>query len=91
MQQSIFNKKTKRTTIYFCHPYCSCERGSNERMNREIRRWIPKSSDINQYDHNYIKHVETWLNNYPKSIFNYNTPFNLFNEELNKLGINNSF
>lgn len=28
--------------IYYCHPYCLCERGTNERINRELRRVFPK-------------------------------------------------
>ena len=32
----------KRTNIYYAHPYCSGERGTNENNNRMIRRWIPK-------------------------------------------------
>lgn len=32
------NKKgKKRTEVYYCHPYCSAERGSNENQNRMIR------------------------------------------------------
>lgn len=87
MQKSIFNKYTKRTIVYFCHPYCSYERGSNERMNREIRRWIPKGSDISKYDSEYIRFVQDWLNDYPKPILNFDTSNNLFNIELNKIGV----
>lgn len=35
-----------RTQLYFAHPYCSSERGSNENHNGIIRRFIPKGSDI---------------------------------------------
>lgn len=31
-------KKGKRTEVYYAHPYCSGERGSNENNNRMIRR-----------------------------------------------------
>ena len=37
--------KGKRTKIYYCHPYSSYERGSNEKQNRMIRRWLPKGAD----------------------------------------------
>ncbi|MED0651416.1 hypothetical protein P9246_07915 [Aeribacillus pallidus] len=30
------------TSVYFTHPYCSSERGTNERHNGLIRRFIPK-------------------------------------------------
>ena len=31
-------RKGARTTVYYCHPYSSWERGSNERQNGMIRR-----------------------------------------------------
>ena len=67
---SSINSSEKRTDLYYCHPYCSSERGSNENANRLIRRWIPKGSDISQYSDEYIKQVQDWLNNYPRKIFN---------------------
>ena len=45
---SLFAKKKARTEIYYCHPYSSYERGSNEQMNGQIRRFIPKGSDISK-------------------------------------------
>ena len=49
--------KHKRTKIYYCHPYCLSERGTNESLNREIRRLIPKGSDLSKYTKDYIKYV----------------------------------
>lgn len=72
----------KRTQTYYCHPYCSSERGTNERLNREIRRLIPKSSDISQFTTQYIQYVENWVNNYPREIFGYATSNELFNKHL---------
>lgn len=37
MEKSCLRKKS-RTSIYYAHPYCSGERGSNENSNRLIRR-----------------------------------------------------
>ncbi|GHU46456.1 IS30 family transposase [Clostridia bacterium] len=58
----------KRTQHYFCHPQCSWERGSNERFNREIRRWIPKGVDIGGFSDEYVAEIEQWLNEYPRAI-----------------------
>lgn len=68
IEKSILTNE-KRTDLFYCHPYCSSERGSNENANRLIRRWIPKGSDISQYSIEYIKMVENWINNYPRKIF----------------------
>ena len=80
MQKSIFNGQ--RVTVYYCHPYSSWERGSNERLNREIRRLIPKGSDISVYSPSDIRHVQEWVNNYPREIFGYRTSEELFQREL---------
>ncbi len=64
-------RKTKRTKIYYAHPYCSGERGSNENNNRMIRRWIPKGTIIDEISKEYIQKIEDWINNYPRAMFDY--------------------
>ena len=78
---------SSRTAVYYCHPYCSSERGSNEKQNQMIRRWITKSTKIEQYSDEYIQNTADWLNNYPRGIFDYETSRYLFQRELQKLGI----
>ncbi len=68
--------------IYFPHPYSSFERGSNERHNGLIRRFIKKGKAINDYDANYISQVEQWCNTLPRKILNYHTPEQLFEYEI---------
>ena len=63
--------KKKRTEIYYAHPYCSGERGTNENNNRLIRRWIPKGIDIGNIKVSFIKEIENWINNYPRAMFDY--------------------
>jgi IS30 family transposase len=59
----------QRTKVFYCHPYSSWERGSNENQNKLIRRWIPKSTPIENFTDEEIKNIETWVNNYPRAIF----------------------
>jgi IS30 family transposase len=59
-----------RTSLYFCHPFCSCERGSNENANKLIRKYIPKGCDIGGYTDDDIKQIENLINNYPRRLFN---------------------
>ena len=68
LEKSIINKKLKRTIIYYCHPFCSSERGSNENQNRLIRRFIPKGSDISLLTNEDIKQIQEWMNNYPRKL-----------------------
>ncbi len=64
-------KKGTRTKIYYAHPYCSGERGTNENNNRLIRRWIPKGTIIDNISKEFIKQIENWINNYPRAMFDY--------------------
>lgn len=61
--------KGQRTVTYFCHPYSSSERGTNENTNRMIRRWIPKGDDIGLYSPHEIQQIQDWINDYPRKIF----------------------
>lgn len=64
-------RKGNRFSVYYAHPYCSGERGTNENANRMIRRWIPKGTDIITITVKYIKKIQEWINNYPRKIFDY--------------------
>lgn len=72
LEKSYDKRKTKaRTQVYYAHPYCSGERGSNENGNRLIRRFIPKGTDITLITEEFIKQIENWINNYPRAMFKY--------------------
>lgn len=62
------NKQKKRTKLYYCHPFSSWERGTNENINKMIRRFIPKGANIDTYSKEEIQYVENWINNYPRKI-----------------------
>lgn len=77
----------KRTKLYYCHPYSSYERGSNEAQNRLIRRHIKKGSDFDRLPDAEIKRIEDWINNYPRRLFGYGTARQMFDHELAQLGL----
>lgn len=74
-------RKGKRTAVYFCHPYSSYERGSNENANILIRRWFPKGTDFGKVTHKEVKKVEDWMNNYPRRLLGFKTARQLFDHE----------
>ncbi len=84
LQKSILTDGN-RTKVYYCHPYCSCERGSNENQNRLVRRKIPKGINFDDKSIEEIQKVEDWINNYPRKMFGWRTASDMFQEELNKL------
>ncbi|NLA64272.1 MAG: IS30 family transposase [Bacteroidales bacterium] len=80
MERSCVSKGKQRTQVFYAHPYSAFERGSNENLNRMIRRFIPKGTDISTYTKQEIKKIEQWLNTYPRKILDYRTPQEVFNQ-----------
>lgn len=64
-------RKGARTKVYYCHPYSSWERGTNENTNGLIRRWFPKGTDFSKVSVQEIQKVEDWLNAYPREILGF--------------------
>ncbi len=81
------NSNRKRTTFYYCHPYSSYERGSNENQNRIIRRFIPKGVPISHFSDLDLRRTQDYLNNIPRRILGLSTAAEAFQKELDALGI----
>lgn len=60
--------------IYFCHPRSPWEKPSIENLNRFIRRYVPKSSDISKYSRHFIKSLEAKANRRFMECLGYLTP-----------------
>jgi len=73
------------TDVYFARPYAPYERGSNERHNGLLRRYIPKGKAISDYSTKAIQRIYHTLNNLPRRILDYQQPAVLFEQELAKL------
>ena len=74
-----------KTLVYFAHPYTSCEKGSIERHNGLIRRFIPKGKCIDSYSDEQISQIETWCNSLPRKLLGNRTPDDLFENELDRI------
>ena len=70
-------KKLYGIEWYFCHPYCSWERGLNENTNGLIRRFLPKGSDFNLVTDETIKFIQNSLNSRYRKRIGRMTPTNL--------------
>lgn len=87
LERSCINKTIPRTRVYYCHPYSSWERGSNEHVNGMIRRRHPKGTDFSKVSKEEIAATEKWINEHPRRIFGYKSSAIMFQECLNELGI----
>lgn len=68
-------EKLLNVKIYFCDPYSSWQKGSIENVNKNIRKYIPKGSDISKYSRYRIKKIEEKLNNRIMECLNFLTPY----------------
>ena len=68
--------------VYFSHPYSSWERGTNERHNGLIRRFLPKTKTIRNVSNTLVRKTQDWCNLLPRKILGYKTPQECFLEQL---------
>ena len=59
---------------YFCDPYCSWQKGGDENLNKLIRQYLPRKTDMSKVTDEYIYVVQEKLNNRPRKSLNYLTP-----------------
>ena len=68
-----------KADVYFCYPYHSWERGTNENTNGLIRQFFPKKSLFGTIKQRDVRKVEKLLNNRPRKRLGYATPREVFN------------
>lgn len=64
--------------IFFAKPYHAWERGLNEHTNGLVRQYFPKGTDFHRVSDEEIALVEKKLNNRPRKVLGYKTPFEVF-------------
>jgi IS30 family transposase len=70
--------KKLKTEIYFARPYKFCDRGLNEHTNGLIRQYLPKTFDFKDVMDKKIREIQNLLNNRPRKVLNFRTPFEVF-------------
>jgi IS30 family transposase len=73
------------TKVYFAKPYSSWQRGSNEHANGILRRYLPRTTDIDKLSAKELQVIINQINNRPRKILNYRTPKDVFQQEINRL------
>lgn len=74
--------KTLGIKVYFCHPYHSWEKGTNENTNGLVRRYLPRGTSIEDITQADIDDIAWELNNRPRKVLNFNTPQEILDNEL---------
>lgn len=75
---------TKQTTmrVYFAHPQCPWERGTNENTNGLLRQFFPKGTRFNRVSRREIKRVQAMFNDRPRKVLNWHSPAHAFHQLL---------
>jgi IS30 family transposase len=84
LEQSC-RKNDSRTTVYYCHPYSSYERGSNENQNKMVRRHYPKGISLDKVTPADTRKLEKWINDYPRGIFDYYSSADIYEACINSI------
>jgi transposase, IS30 family len=66
--------KAVTAVTYFCDPYCSGQRGTNENTNGLIRQYFPKGTDFRQVTDAELRKVVKKLDDRPRKRLGYRTP-----------------
>lgn len=85
MENSHLHRGKRRTKLYYCHPHTPNERGSNENMNRMLRRFFPKGTNFDEITVDEVEAATEWLNNYPRKILGWRSAQEVFYDELAKI------
>lgn len=62
-------------TVYFCDPYSSHQRGTNENRIGILRQYLPKGSDLSSLHWKKLKKIEFEINNRPMKCLDWLTPY----------------
>lgn len=82
---NLSNIENNGISVYFTHPYTSCEKGTNECHNKMLRWFIPKGKSIDDYSAEDILFFSDVINELPRKILNYHTPEELFETQLDRI------
>lgn len=71
---------------FFCHPYCSWEKGGVENAIGRIRKYLPRTADLDNLTDEDLYRLQEKLNNRPRKSLGYRTPNEVWNEQIDLQG-----
>lgn len=75
-----YEKRTK-VKVYFCDPYSSYQRGTNENRIGLLRQYFPKKMDLTKVTNKQLQMIEFEINNRPMKILDWKTPYEVIMEK----------
>ncbi len=80
-EHRLFPRETQMQ-VYFAHPHCPWERGTNENTNGLLRQFFPKGTNFHRLSHRQIKRVHVLFNDRPRKVLSWHSPAHVFKDVL---------
>lgn len=68
---------SRKTTVYYCDPYCSFQKGGIERGHEYIREVLPKGTSFDDLTHEDISLLASHINSIPRPSLGSKSPYDL--------------
>lgn len=82
IEKSYTKIKIPRTKQYYADAYSSWQRGTNENINKMIRRFLPKGKSFKALTNLEVSRIEEWINNYPRKMFGFKSANEVYEKKL---------
>jgi len=87
IERSKYDRRKKRTKVYYTDPYSAWQKGMNENCNGILRRFIPKGTDLNKVTTYQLELILDKINGKPRKSLGFVSANEMFKLELNKIKI----
>ena len=84
MAQHPLMSKRLHLKIYFADRHAPWQRGSSENINGLLRQFLPKGEDLSNHSQVALDHIAWLLNTRPRKRFEFKTPQDLMERELDR-------
>jgi IS30 family transposase len=66
--------------VYFCDPHAPWQRGSNENINGLLRQYLPRDTNLSNFNQDQLDAIAAKLNRRPRARHNFMTPLEVFDQ-----------
>jgi transposase, IS30 family len=63
---------------FFCDPYSSWQKGSVENVNKMVRRYLPKGTNLSLVSENHLTWIQDTINKKPRAILGFRSAYDIF-------------